>query len=180
MYPSQPQRPQSQVHVARGTVRPADDSSAKIAEDVIQPQGTHVAEAHVPALPGGRHETPRRLAEGLGEDALSVLDDPSSVFGIQSVHLVGAPGDQRGRSPAAQTPMEATVQKKFRGAFSDEPTVVRVRRERPLTVPVRNHSERNAPPEKWREVAKHSASFARVGRGSVVDADDETPCHGAV
>ena len=134
----------------------------------------------MPALPGGRHETPRRLAEDLGEDALSVLDDPSSVFGIQSVHLVGAPGDQRGRSPAAQTLMEAAVQKKFRGALSYEPAVVRVRRERPLTVPVRNHSEGNATPEKWRKVAKHRPRLARVGRSSVVDADDEAPRHGAV
>ena len=54
-----------------------------------------------------------------------------------------------------------------------------MRRERPLTVPVRNHSEGDATPENWREVAKHRPRLARVGRSSVVDADDEAPGHGA-
>ena len=76
--------------------------------------------------------------------------------------------------------MEVAVQKKFRGALSHEPAVVRVSRERPLTVPVRNHSEGDATPEKWREVAKHRPRLTRVGRGGVVEADDEAPRHGAV
>ena len=152
---------------------------SEIAEDEVQPQRIHVAEAHMTALPGRRHETPRRLAEDLGEDPLPALEDPSSVFGIQSGHLVGAPGDQRGRAGAAQTLMEVPVQKKFRGALFHEPAVVRVCRERPATLPVRNHSKGDATPEKWREIAEHHPSLPSVGRSCVVDADDEASRHGA-
>jgi hypothetical protein len=67
----------------------------------------------VSPLPAGREETPRRLAEDLGEDTLTVLERTSSVFGIQAVHLVALLGNPRGRSPASLTSMEVAVKKKL-------------------------------------------------------------------
>ena len=67
----------------------------------------------MPALPGRCEEAPRRLAEDVDEDALSSLEGASSFFRIQAVHLVGAPGDQRGWPAASLTLVEVTVKEKF-------------------------------------------------------------------
>jgi hypothetical protein len=66
-------------------------------------------------LPRRREEAPRRLTEDFGEDLLSALERASRFFGIQAVHLVGALGEQRGRSPASPTSMEVAVKEKLLG-----------------------------------------------------------------
>ena len=177
MCPSQPQQPQSQVHVARGTFRPARDSREKKPRTCSSPRAFPFAQAHVPRLPGRCEEAPRRRPEDLGEDTLSALEGASSFFGIQTVHLIRALGEQRGRPPASLTLMEVAVKEKLLGALAEQPAVVGMRRQRPLAVPVGNHPERETTPEKGCEVPDHHPSLTGVGRSGVVNTDEEAP-HG--
>ena len=129
----------------------------------------------MPRLPARCEEAPRRRAEGLGEDALSALDGASSLFGIQTVHLVGAPGEHRDRPPASLALMEVAVKEKLLGALPDQPAVVGMRCEWPLAVPVGNHAEGETTPEKGCEVPDHHPRLTRVGRRGVVDTEMEAP-----
>ena len=140
---------------------------------MVQSHTIRVAEAHVAALPGRGEEPSSRLAEDLDEDALSALEGASCFFDIQSVHLVDAPGDQRSRAPASQTPMRVAVKEELLGALSQQPAVVGMRRQEPLTGPVRDHRARDATSDKRREVANDRPSLTRVGWRGVVDTDKE-------
>jgi hypothetical protein len=71
--------------------------------------------------------------------------------------------------------MEVPVKEKLLGALLDLPAIVGMRREWPLAVPVGDHSEGKATPEKGGEVPDHQPSLTGVGRSSIVDADQEAP-----
>ena len=139
--------------------------------------GVPVPQARVSPLPGRCEEAARRLPENLGEDTLSALDGASSFFGIQAVHLVAGLGEQRGGPPASQTLMAVAVKEKLFGTLTDEPAVVRMRRQWPLAVPVGDHAEGETTSEKGCEVLDHHPSLAGVGRSGVVDANEKAP-HG--
>jgi hypothetical protein len=124
-------------------------------------------------LPTRREKAARRFAEDLREEILSVLEDAPCFFGIQPVHLVATLGEQRGRSPASLALMEVSVEEELLGDFLEELAVVGIRSEWPLTVPVGDDAEGEAPPDEGGEVPDDRASFAVEGRGSVVDADEE-------
>ena len=82
-------------------------------EYVLEPAEAFVAGTYVAPLPPRREEPSRRLAEGLREDMLTVLESASRLFGIEPVHLVAALGEERGRSDTPLAPMKATVQEEF-------------------------------------------------------------------
>ena len=105
-----------------------------------RPEGRHY-DAYVSALPRGCEEATRRLAEDVSEDALSAFDGASSLVEVQAVHLIAAIGQQRDRPTASLTVMEVAMKEKLFGVLLNQPAVLRMRRQRPLAVPVRHDSE---------------------------------------
>ena len=76
--------------------------------------------------------------------------------------------------------MGVAVKEKLGGALLHEVAIVRMCRQVPLTVPVRDNSKGETSPENRREVANHRSGLALVGGCCVVDADDEASVHSAV
>lgn len=76
---------------------------------------------------------------------------------------------------AAPPPMAIAVKQKLVGALAKQLAVVGMRAQRPLVVPVGNHAERKAPPEKRPEVPAHRLRLAGVGRSRVMEADEHRP-----
>jgi hypothetical protein len=75
--------------------------------------------------------------------------------------------------------MEVAVKEQLLAALPDQPAVVGKRGERPLAVPVGNHTKGETAPEKGREVPEHQPRLMRVGWSRVVDTEMEGPHHRA-
>jgi hypothetical protein len=73
--------------------------------------------------------------------------------------------------------MAVAVKEKLLGTLTDEPAVLRMRRQWPLAVPVGDDPEGETTPENGSEVPDHHPSLTGVGRSGVVDTDEEAP-HG--
>ena len=179
--PSQPQRPQSQVQVASGTVPARRRLEREEAQDVLQPHGhSRSPRRTCPRCQAGA----RKPRAGSPKTSVKTRCPRSSVRRVSSrsrPFISSQPlGEQRGRSPASLTLMEVAVKEKLLGALPDQPAVVGMRRQRPLAVPVGDHPEGETTPDEGREVPDHHPSLTGVGRGGVVDTDEEAPGHGAV
>ena len=108
--PSQLQRPQSQLQVARGNGSTGARLEAEEAHHVFEPGAIRAPQAHVRALPGRRQKAPRRLSEDLGEGTLSALEGASRVCSGSRPFISSLLPVSNCRSPASLASMEVAVQ----------------------------------------------------------------------
>ena len=164
--PSQLQRPQSQLQVARGIVRSARASMLKKPSTSSSPRGVRAPQAHVPWLPGGRQEASRGLAEDLREGTLPTLEDASRVFGIQAVHLVAAAGQATWSVPsladADESSREAEAPRRSPEPAGSSRDAPRVATRRASWGPRRRRDDARAMGARSRIITRVSRAYAGV------------------
>jgi hypothetical protein len=69
--------------------------------------------------------------------------------------------------------MEVAVEKKLIGRLLEQPAVLGMRRQWPLTVPVGDDPEGHSTPDEGHEVPDHYRGLTSVGRRGVVDTDEK-------